>query len=63
MESSNSLTSDADLNLSCSFSPLESEETVGEESVDAFWTVEPDAYEPVVQCLALLITNAFMVSL
>ena len=53
----------SDLSLSCSFSPLKSEESVGEESVDAFGTVEPYAYEPVVQCLALLITNAFMVSL
>ena len=58
MESSTSLTSAGDLS---SFSPLESEESVGEESVDAFWTVGPYAYEPVVQCLALLITKAFMV--
>ena len=48
VESSTSLTSAGDLSLPCSFSPLESEESVGEESVDAFGTVEPYAYEPVV---------------
>ena len=45
VESSTSLTSAGDLSWSCSFSPLESEESVGEESVDAFGTVEPYAYE------------------
>ena len=45
--SSTSLTSAGDLSLSCFFLQLESEESVGEESVDAFGTVEAFAYEPV----------------
>ena len=49
VESSTSLSSAGDLSLTCSFSPLESEESAGEESEDAFGTgtVEPYAYEPV----------------
>ena len=47
-----SSTSASDLSLSCSFSPLESEESVGEESVDAFGTVEPYTYEPVASDLS-----------
>ena len=49
VESSTSLSLASDLSLTSSFSPLESEESAGEESEDAFGTgtVEPYAYEPV----------------